>query len=116
MAGKRIVVGAHYGLRDWLIQRVSAVVIAVYAVWLLAEALALPTLDYGNWSGLFATVHMKVLSLVAVLALAYHGWIGVRDIFMDYIKPVGVRLLLQVVAITVLVGYVVWAAVIVWRV
>ena len=116
MAGNRVVVGAHYGLRDWLIQRVSAVVILLYVAWLLAEVGMLPVWSYGNWAGIFASVHMKVLTVLAALAVSYHGWIGVRDIFMDYVKPVGMRLLLQVVAVTALIGYVIWAAVIVWRV
>ncbi|MCP5264516.1 MAG: succinate dehydrogenase, hydrophobic membrane anchor protein [Burkholderiaceae bacterium] len=116
MSTNRIVVGAHYGLRDWLAQRISAVVLVVYTAWLLVELLAAPVLDYAAWAGLFAAVHMKVLTLLALLALMYHAWIGVRDIFMDYIKPTGLRLLLQVGTIVALLGYLIWAVIILWRV
>jgi len=116
MGVNRTVVGAHYGWRDFAIQRLSGVVIAVFTVWLLIELLMLPSLTYGNWAGLFATMRMKVVTSVAVLALTYHAWIGVRDILMDYIKPAMLRLALEAAAIVVLVGYVAWAVTILWRV
>jgi succinate dehydrogenase / fumarate reductase membrane anchor subunit len=116
MTTSRIVVGAHYGLRDWLAQRISAVVLVVYTLVLLGAVMLLPELNYGSWAGLFASVWMKVATLLAVLALVYHAWVGVRDIFMDYIKPTGVRLFLQVVTVVALVGYACWAVIILWRV
>ena len=116
MTTRRIVVGAHYGLRDWLAQRVSAVVLLVYAVLLLGAVLFTAELNYGTWAGLFASVWMKVATLLAVLALIWHAWVGVRDIYMDYVKPTGVRLVLQVATVVALVGYAIWAVIILWRV
>lgn len=116
MTTRRIVVGAHYGLRDWLAQRVSAVVLLAYTLLLLGAVLFTRDLDYGSWAGLFSTVWMKVATLLAVLALIWHAWVGVRDIYMDYIKPTGVRLVLQVVTVVALIGYAIWAVIILWRV
>jgi len=116
MSTNRIVVGAHYGLRDWLAQRVSAVVLLVYTLLLLGVVLFTAELSYGSWAGLFSTVWMKVATLLAVLALIWHAWVGVRDIYMDYIKPTGVRLVLQVATVLALVGYAIWAVIILWRV
>jgi succinate dehydrogenase / fumarate reductase, membrane anchor subunit len=116
MTTKRIVVGAHYGLRDWMAQRISAVILAVYTLVLLITLLALPELNYGTWAGLFSLAWMKVATLLAILALIYHVWIGVRDIYMDYIKPTGIRLTLQVGTIVLLLGYAAWAVIILWRV
>ena len=116
MAQQRIVVGAHYGLKDWPAQRITAVVMAVYTVVLLVSLMFLPELNYGTWAGLFASPWMKVLTLLALAALMWHAWIGVRDIFMDYIKPTGVRLFLQVASIVALAGYAWWAVIILWRV
>ena len=113
---KRLVVGAHYGLRDWLAQRITAMVIGVYAVVLFALALATSEPGYGGWAGIFSATWMKVFTLLAVLALIYHAWVGVRDIWMDYVKPVGVRLGLQIVTILWLIGCGVWAVEILWRV
>lgn len=116
MTTKRIVVGAHYGLRDWLAQRITAVIMAVYTVVLLVAVLCLPALTYGNWAGLFASSWMKVATLLAILSLIYHAWIGVRDIYMDYLKSAGLRLFLQVLTIVALIGYAAWSAIILWRV
>lgn len=116
MTTKRIVVGAHYGLKDWLAQRMTAVVLAVYTVVLLGALLLLPELNYGTWAGLFSAGWMKVLTLLAIAALCWHAWIGVRDIYMDYIKPTGVRLFMQVLTIVLLTAYAFWAVVILWRV
>jgi succinate dehydrogenase / fumarate reductase membrane anchor subunit len=116
MTTKRIVVGAHYGLKDWLAQRISALVLAAYTVVLLVSLMFLPELNYGTWAGLFASAWMKVLTLLALLALVWHAWIGVRDIYMDYVKPTAVRLFLQVATILLLAGYAAWAVIILWRV
>ena len=116
MTTKRIVVGAHYGMRAWLAQRFTAVTMAVYTLVLLGWLVMLPELSYGTWAGMFASGWMKVLTLLALIALAWHAWIGVRDIFMDYIKPIGLRLALQVITIVLLLGYACWAVIILWSV
>lgn len=112
---KRIVVGAHYGLRDWIAQRATAVFMVIFTVLFAAAALGLPEMSYQAWSGLFRNGIVRFFTFLFFLALFYHAWIGVRDIFMDYIKPVGVRLALHVVTIFLLVGYAGWAAQILWR-
>jgi succinate dehydrogenase / fumarate reductase, membrane anchor subunit len=116
MSTNRIVVGAHYGMRDWLAQRITAVVMAVYTLVMLGVIVFGPPLTYFSWAGLFASVWMKVLTLLTLAALAWHAWVGVRDIFMDYVKPTGVRLTLQVLTLIALGGYLAWAVIILWRV
>ena len=96
---KRIVTGAHYGLRDWLVQRVTAVLMALFTIVLLAQVLFGGPLGYDTWSGIFAQQWMKTLTFTVIVSLAWHAWIGVRDIYMDYVtKSVGLRLALQVAA------------------
>ncbi len=113
---KRIVVGAHYGLRDWLAQRVTAVLMALFTLIVLAQLLLTKgPIGYDKWAGLFAAQWMKVITFTVILALIYHVWIGMRDIWMDYIKPVGLRLSLQVFSIVWLVGCAGWAIQILWR-
>jgi succinate dehydrogenase / fumarate reductase membrane anchor subunit len=112
---KRLVVGAHYGMRDWLSQRVTAVLMAVYTVVLLAQVLMPGPLDYYRWSAIFSAQWMKVLTFVIVVAFAWHAWVGVRDIWMDYVKPVALRLALQVLTIVWLVGCAGWAVQVLWR-
>jgi succinate dehydrogenase membrane anchor subunit len=116
IGSRRVLVGAHYGLRDWLIQRVTAVVMVGF-LFLVAASLAVAgRLDYDAWSGVFAPVPMKLATVIAVLALCYHAWIGVRDIWMDYVKPAGVRLALHVGAILWLLYCLVWTVQILWSV
>jgi succinate dehydrogenase / fumarate reductase, membrane anchor subunit len=116
MTTNRTVVGAHYGMRDWLAQRITGIILAVYAVLLISMVLTRKEMSYGIWAGFFAESWMKVATLLAILALIYHAWVGVRDIYMDYIKPTAVRLTLQVLTILALISYAAWALVILWRV
>ncbi len=113
---KRVVVGAHYGLRDWLSQRVTALIMAVFTLALVVQVL-LPSsaTGYDRWAGIFAAQWMKLLTFVAIVCLLIHAWVGVRDILMDYIKPMMLRLLLQVAAIVWLVGCAGWAIQALWR-
>ncbi len=112
---KRLVVGAHYGLRDWLSQRATAVVMALFTFVLLAQVLTGGPLGYDSWSAIFSRQWMKVFTLVVIVSLAYHAWVGMRDVLMDYIKPVGLRLVLQVATIAWLVGCSGWAVQVLWR-
>ena len=112
---KRIVVGAHYGTRDWLAQRISAAVMAVYSVVLLVLMVRRSPFTYDTWKALFASGWMRVATLIFALSLAWHAWVGVRDILMDYVKHDGLRLALQVVTVLLLASYVSWAIEILWR-
>lgn len=113
---KRIVVGAHYGLRDWLSQRVTAGLMALFTIVVLAQLIFTKgPIGYDLWSGIFSSQWMKVLTFSVIVALAWHVWVGVRDIFMDYIKPVGIRLGLQIFTIVWLVGCAGWGIQVLWR-
>jgi succinate dehydrogenase / fumarate reductase membrane anchor subunit len=112
---ERVVTGAHYGLRDWLAQRITAVIMAVYTVILLFVLVGATPITYRVWKDLFAQGWMRVATLLFAASLAWHAWVGVRDILMDYVKPVGVRLSLQVVVLVVLAGYLGWTIQILWR-
>ena len=112
---KRLVVGAHYGLRDWLSQRVTAVLMAVFTIALVPQVLFGAKLGYERWSQIFGSQWMKVLTFVTIVSLGWHAWVGMRDVWMDYIKPVGIRLALQVATMAWLVGCLGWAVQVLWR-
>jgi succinate dehydrogenase / fumarate reductase membrane anchor subunit len=112
---KRLAVGAHYGLRDWLSQRVTATLMALYTVVLIAQVLFGGPMGYDRWSAIFSQQWMKFITFVVIVSLLYHAWVGVRDIWMDYVKPVAVRLSLQVFTIVWLVGCAGWAVQVLWR-
>jgi succinate dehydrogenase / fumarate reductase membrane anchor subunit len=114
----REVVGAHYGLRDWLAQRVTAVVMVLYTVLLIALVLLSrsPQLDHDAWRALFAPQWMKLASLVFMLCIFMHAWVGMRNIFMDYVKSVSVRLVLYSITLAWLIVCTGWAVRILWSV
>jgi succinate dehydrogenase / fumarate reductase membrane anchor subunit len=113
---KRVVVGAHYGLRDWLAQRVTAAIMALFTIVLLAQVLLKSgPIGYDKWAGIFASQPMKMLTFAVILSLLYHVWVGMRDVFMDYVKPVWLRLSLQVITIVWLVACSGWAVQVLWR-
>jgi succinate dehydrogenase / fumarate reductase membrane anchor subunit len=111
----RVVVGAHYGLRGWLVQRVSAVVMTVYAVVFGVALAAARPVDHAAWKALFAQGWMRLATLLFFASVFLHAWVGMRDILMDYIKPAGLRLALEVLVILVLVACAGWAVQILWR-
>ena len=110
----RVIVGAHYGLKDWLAQRVTALVMIAYTVIFLV-ALGRGTVSYASWKALFAQEWMRFATLLFVASVLIHAWIGVRNVWMDYIKHTGLRLALQIVTILWLVGCAGWAMQILWR-
>lgn len=111
---KRIVVGAHYGLKDWLVQRITALVMALYTLLFAAMLLVCAPADHEGWRALFSPQWMRLATLVFALSLFWHAWIGMRDILMDYAKPTLARLALQVVVALLLVAYAGWAIQILW--
>ena len=113
---KRIVVGAHYGLRDWLAQRVTGALITLFTLIVLSQVLFTSgEIGYDKWAGIFSGQCMKALTFSIFIALTYHVWVGVRDIWMDYVKPVGVRLVLQVFTLVWLLSCLGWAIQVLWR-
>ena len=111
----RTVVGAHYGLGGWLAQRVTAVVMTVYTVLVVAVLLLDPPSDHAAWKALFAQGWMRLATLLFFLSLLLHAWVGMRDILMDYIKHAGWRLTLEVLVILALAAYAGWMVQILWR-
>lgn len=104
IGSKRLVVGAHYGMRDWLIQRVTAVVIAIYTVIVFMIFICAKNISYENWIDIFSYQWFKILTFVTAIAMFYHAWIGIRDIWMDYVQSFILRLVLQIVTILWLLG------------
>jgi len=116
---KRAIVGAHYGLKDWLAQRVTAVVMAAYTLIFVLVLLGSGQVTYGSWKALFAKGLMGLMpffTLLFVVSVLIHAWVGMRDIWMDYIKHTGLRLVLEVATVLWLVGCAGWAMQILWRV
>jgi succinate dehydrogenase / fumarate reductase membrane anchor subunit len=116
IGSKRLVTGAHYGLRDWMAQRLTAVLMALFTALVLFQLIfSRGEIGYDLWAGIFSPQWMRALTFTVLLALTYHVWVGMRDIWMDYIKPVGVRLALHIFTIVWLLSCLGWAVQVLWR-
>ena len=116
MVVKRTVVGAHYGLGSWLAQRITAIVMVIYTLLLLGVfGMRGGPADYAAWKALFAQGWMRVATLLFAVSLAWHAWVGLRDILMDYARPAGLRFALEVLSVLIIAVYLGWTVQILWR-
>lgn len=111
----RKIVGAHYGLKDWLAQRITGVVMIVFTLVVVIALLQGAAASYESWRAFMAAGPMRLLTFVFIISLCWHAWVGVRDIWMDYVQPVGIKLALHALTLLALVGYAGWAIQIIWR-
>jgi succinate dehydrogenase / fumarate reductase membrane anchor subunit len=102
------------GLSDWMIQRVSAVVLGLYAVVMAGYFATSGDINYFQWYQFMMSTPMKIFSMLAFISLAAHAWIGLWTIATDYIKPTAARFVFQWVCILLNVSYVIWAGLIFW--
>jgi succinate dehydrogenase / fumarate reductase membrane anchor subunit len=102
------------GLYDWLMQRISALVLAAYTVFIVIYLLCHPELTYAQWEALFSKTSMRVFSLMTLLSLGAHSWIGLWSVSTDYIKPMVYRFFFQVIAGTIMFTYTIWGVQLLW--
>lgn len=109
------------GLSDWVIQRSSAYILAVYTFVVLGSFIANPDMGYEQWSALFNATPMRLFSLIAIFALCGHAWIGLWTITTDYLNVHHVgsfatasRLTVQGVCALITVTYLLWGIQIFW--
>ena len=114
MVTRRAPVGAHYGLFDWLVQRITAVVMALYVLLIAGIALWNGGFDYVLWRALFGNATFRIATFLLMASVLYHAWVGAREIYMDYLKPVWLRLTVQAATIVLLVAYLGWTIQILW--
>lgn len=102
------------GSRDWLVQRFTAVFLALYTIFLFVFILKESELSYGVWLELFSHPLMQLSTLFALFCVAFHAWIGLWTVLTDYVKPLLLRYLLEGIILLVLFTYVVWGIFILW--
>ena len=100
---------ASLGLKAWLIQRFTAVYIAVFLLFIVFQLLLVPVHSYQEWVAWVAHPFINAALAVFIVSLLLHAWVGLRDVVMDYVKPPGVRIALFVVLIVLLTGCAMWS-------
>lgn len=106
----------HQGLRDWIVQRVSAIIMALYSLFFIAYIIFHPSLSFSEWRAFFDCTAIKVATVLFLLSLLCHAWIGMWTIFTDYVKPFVIRAILNVLVLVMLFACFVWGLMILWSV
>ena len=102
------------GVHDWWMQRISALILLIYLIFISYQVATLTEFNYANWSAIFAPLWVKVFSILSVAAISIHAWAGLWIVSTDYLKPPLVRNLFQLIVLLVCLGFIVWSAVIFW--
>ena len=109
------------GVYDWVIQRVSSVIMLAYFFLIMAVLLTNPDIGYADWKALFSQTWMRIFSLAALLSMAVHAWIGLWCVVTDYLttRMLGrtgdlLRFLVLSLCATTTFVYVVWGVQILW--
>lgn len=106
----------HQGLRDWIIQRISAIVMGIYFIGLIAYFLLHGEWTYSEWHNFFSQTWLKVATILVLIGMLYHAWIGIWTIFTDYVKPYVLRAFLNCLVILTLAACLIWGIMILWSV
>lgn len=102
------------GMHDWLLQRVSALILGIYSVFIIGFFLQNPSVDYPTWKALFANTTFKIFTILALLSIVLHAWIGLWTVSTDYIKHTATRLSVQLVVIFTCLSLFVWGIMAIW--
>jgi len=92
------------GFRAWLIQRISAIYLAIYFVYLFAHFAISSPADYEQWRMWLADPVISISLALFFLSLLMHAWIGARDVVIDYVHPLSIRLTALTAIAILLVG------------
>lgn len=103
------------GVHDFILIRASAVILALYTFFLVGY-MALTPVSYEAWHGLFSCLPMKVFTLLALVAVLVHAWIGSWQVLTDYVKSTSLRGALQFVFVVTAFCYLAAGILIVWGV
>ncbi|KGP63132.1 succinate dehydrogenase [Legionella norrlandica] len=102
------------GLKDWLIQRVTAVYFAAYLVFLFGFIFSHPGMNFSQWHDLFANKIFQIATAIGVTALTLHAWIGIWTVTTDYMKCTAIRLSVQLFVVLWLLIQLIWGLMIIW--
>ena len=106
----------HQGLRDRIIQRLTAIFMAIYSIFLMAYFISHSDLSFAEWHSLFSSQWMKVATILFILGILFHAWIGIWTVFTDYVKPFVLRSILNTLVLIMLFACFFWGILILWSV
>ncbi|MDX2345662.1 MAG: succinate dehydrogenase, hydrophobic membrane anchor protein [Legionella sp.] len=102
------------GLKDWLVQRLTAVYLLIYSILFVAIWAGCSPWHYTNWVALFHTSWFQVATAIALFSILLHAWVGLWTVTTDYIKATGLRLMVQGLVLLVLLSQLIAGFMIIW--
>jgi len=102
------------GAHDFKMQRFSAFVLLVYLAFIVYSLVNVTELNYTNWSTIFAPLWVQVFTFIAVIAISVHAWAGLWIVSTDYLEPVVIRNLFQLIVLLMCLGFIAWTGLIFW--
>ena len=114
MAKRYLSGGTHAGMGAWLLQRLTSVYIAIFALFLLVHFSFAPVIDYVSWKRWWSDGVIQSASFVFVACILLHIWVGLRSVWMDYLRPVWLRFLVTTATAVGLIFLALWSAQILW--
>ena len=104
------------GVHDFILVRATAIVLTLYIIYMVGFFAITGDVTYEAWTGFFSSAFTKVFTLLALVSTLIHTWIGMWQVFTDYVKSTALRLGLQLLTVVALLVYVIYGFVVVWGV
>ena len=109
------------GVSDWVVQRVTAIVLAAYTLCILGFIVMHPGLTYAEWSAFFNHTGMRIFTMLALFSTCAHAWVGMWTVGSDYLrehmlggKAASLRIVYQIACILTILAYLIWGINILW--
>lgn len=103
------------GMRAWLTQRLTGLLMAIYSIVLLIRALVLTPGNYEDWLAFSQPWWWRLATFIFWVSLSSHAWLGVRDVLKDYVPNVKIRMALLNLVVLVLWIYLGWIMILLWN-
>lgn len=101
-------------MRDWALQRTTAILMLLAIVVLVGILVAYPPRDYATWKLVTSFELSRISLLVFLVSMCLHAWLGIKDVLMDYVKHTYMRAVLRILTLASLIGYSLWSMLILW--
>ncbi|WWP00704.1 MAG: succinate dehydrogenase, hydrophobic membrane anchor protein [Candidatus Dasytiphilus stammeri] len=104
------------GIYDWLLLRAAAIVMALYILYIIGFIITVDPLNYMTWRNFFTSYITKGFTIITLVSMGIHSWIGIWQVLTDYVKCFKTRMMLQLLHVIILFGYISYGIIVVWSV
>jgi len=109
------ILSGNNGIKSWFLQRITAIILLSYVVYIFYNC-GITNLNFEKWNFIFSNYYTKVFSLITILSILIHAWIGLWTVTTDYIKCIYIRISMQLFIILLLLIYLAWSIKILWSI